>query len=210
MILYIALTLTGTDTSLDLIFNDIEIRTDTGFGWSLIIVWIVNAFLSIPLFMMIVQRARQILDYVLTFHFFHLVFVWHLSNHFPTSISWWILQITNIVIMTFGGEWACMHREMKPIMITNKNKTKEPNHASSSTLNKPEDEQNLIKKKRKISDAEEKVNQVEDQGALLAAVGKAKKALMLTSKSKRTTRKYDMIPLNDMEEEDKDSVHDNV
>ncbi|KAI9357148.1 integral membrane protein S linking to the trans Golgi network-domain-containing protein [Pilaira anomala] len=208
VILYIALTLTGTDVSLDLIFNDKEIRTDTGFGWSLIIVWVVNACLSIPILMLIVQRAKQILDYVLTFHFFHLLYVWKISRHFPTSTSWWILQVVNIVIMTFGGEWACMHREMKPIMITsgskNKNVTTQSSASSSSnTVNIPEDEEGLLSKKlkRKASDVAPKEAE-DDQGALLAAVGKAKKALMSTSgRSKRTTRKYDVIPMKDMDQE---------
>ncbi|KAI8647279.1 protein SYS1, partial [Parasitella parasitica] len=118
IILFIALTLEGSSVSLDLIFNYKEIRTDTGFGWSLIIVWLVNACLSIPILTFIVQRARQILDYVLTFHFFHLLFVWYISQQFPKGISWWLLQLFNTAIMTFGGEWACMHREMKPIMIS--------------------------------------------------------------------------------------------
>ncbi|GAA5812589.1 hypothetical protein MFLAVUS_006046 [Mucor flavus] len=206
IILYIALTLTGTDASLDLIFSDKEIRTDTGFGWSLIIVWVVNACLSIPILMLIVQRAKQILDYVLTFHFFHLICVWKISHHFPTGTSWWVLQVVNIVIMTFGGEWACMHREMKPIMIKSgvKNKNKDINLASSSSSNTvAEDEEGLLNKKskRKASDAAPKEVE-DDQGALLAAVGKAKKALMSTSgRSKRTTRKYDIIPMKDMDQD---------
>ncbi|KAI9272263.1 integral membrane protein S linking to the trans Golgi network-domain-containing protein [Helicostylum pulchrum] len=207
IILYIALTLTGTDASLDLIFSDKEIRTDTGFGWSLIIVWVVNACLSIPILMLIVQRAKQILDYVLTFHFFHLICVWKISHHFPTGTSWWVLQVVNIVIMTFGGEWACMHREMKPIMIKSgvKNKNKDVNLASSSSSSNtvPEDEEGLLNKKskRKASDAAPKEVE-DDQGALLAAVGKAKKALMSTSgRSKRNTRKYDVIPMKDMDQD---------
>lgn len=219
MILFIALTLTGTDLSLDLIFSDKEIRTDTGFGWSLIIVQIVNAFLTTPILMVIVQRARQILDYVLTFHFFHLLCVWYISGHFPTNISWWILQVVNIAIMTFGGEWACMHREMKPIMITSGGKKKDDansrgstmqsnnsNNGSSSTNTQPEDEQSLmgnkVKQKRKTSDAEAK-GDLDDEGALLAAVGKAKKALLAGKSSKRNaSKKYEVIPMKDMDYDD--------
>jgi hypothetical protein len=160
--------------------------------------------------MLIVQRAKQILDYVLTFHFFHLMCVWHISNHFPKGMSWWILQLVNIAIMTFGGEWACMHREMKPIMITsgNKNKTKNNTSGSSSSNTGGEDEQNLLgnKQKRKSSDAKAE-GEINDQGALLAAVSKAKKALMAGGKSKRTTKKYDVIPMKDLDNDDNDSIH---
>lgn len=219
MLLYITLTLTGTDISLDLIFRDKEIRTDTGFGWSLIIVWLVNACLSIPILMLIVQRAKQILDFVLTFHFFHLLCVWKISHRFPTSTSWWLLQLVNIIIMTFGGEWACMHREMKPIMITSgsKRKNKETtNSSSSNNVSVPEDEEGLLgksnntsKAKRKASDAALKEDSdmgVDDQGALLAAVSKAKKALMSTAgRSKRGTKKYDVIPMKDIENDNNNS-----
>ncbi|KAG2194876.1 hypothetical protein INT47_002670 [Mucor saturninus] len=217
VLLYIALTLTGTDISLDLIFSDKEIRTDTGFGWSLIIVWLVNACLSIPILMLIVQRAKQILDFVLTFHFFHILCVWKLSHHFPTGSSWWILQLANVVIMTFGGEWACMHREMKPIMIkSGLNRKKETTDTSSSnTAVLPEDEEGLLgntennnKFKRKVSDVGPKEDSsiVDDQGALLAAVSKAKKALMSTAgRSKRTTKKYDIIPMKDMDNDNANS-----
>lgn len=231
MILYIALTLTGTELSLDLIFNDKEIRTDTGFGWSLIIVWMVNACLSIPILMYIVQRAKQILDYVLTFHFFHLLCVWRVSQHFPTGTAWWILQVVNVAIMTFGGEWACMHREMKPIMISSGTKkdskkggnTNSSGGGSSSTSNilQAEDEEELIRKnnkqpqqKRKTSDAAvhteedfEEEAKLDDQGSLLAAVGKAKKALMSgSSRSKqRSSKKYDLIPMKDIDNNNDDN-----
>ncbi|KAK4514665.1 uncharacterized protein ATC70_002266 [Mucor velutinosus] len=227
VILLIALTLNGSSASLDLIFNYKEIRTDTGFGWSLIIVWLVNACLSIPILMVIVQRARQILDYVLTFHFFHLLFVWYVSQHFPSSISWWLLQLVNVVIMTFGGEWACMHREMKPIMIssgnkkstTNSNQSKQPQQQQQQQQAE-EEEEGLIsqqrgsssKLKRKSSDAEPKEDlDMTDEGALLAAVGKAKKALLLSAgRSKRNGKqKYDQIPMKDMDNEDNNSTSSN-
>ncbi|GAN02611.1 conserved hypothetical protein [Mucor ambiguus] len=227
IVLFIALTLNGSSASLDLIFNYKEIRTDTGFGWSLIIVWLVNACLSIPILMVIVQRARQILDYVLTFHFFHLLFVWYVSQRFPSSIAWWLLQLVNVIIMTFGGEWACMHREMKPIMITSGSKKSTSNSSQSKQpmqqqqqqqAVEEEEEEGLIsqqrgssssKLKRKSSDAEPKEGQdLTDEGALLAAVGKAKKALMLSAgRSKRNGKqKYDQIPMKDMDSEDNNSI----
>ncbi|CAO3653355.1 unnamed protein product [Mucor fragilis] len=230
IVLFIALTLNGSSASLDLIFNYKEIRTDTGFGWSLIIVWLVNACLSIPILMVIVQRARQILDYVLTFHLFHLLFVWYVSERFPSSISWWLLQLVNVAIMTFGGEWACMHREMKPIMIssgskkssTNSKQAKQPAQQPQPQPQQQaeEEEEGLIsqqrgsssKLKRKSSDAEPKEGQdMTDEGALLAAVGKAKKALMLSAgRSKRNGKqKYDQIPMKDMDSEDNNSTSSN-
>ncbi|KAI8377157.1 integral membrane protein S linking to the trans Golgi network-domain-containing protein [Choanephora cucurbitarum] len=175
-----------------------KIRTDTGFGWSLIIVWMVNAFLCIPILMWIVQRAKLILDFVLTFHFFHMLLAWKTIGHFPTGMPWWILQIVTIAIMTFGGEWACMHREMKPIMISQKPTREQQASSSSSTAD------GSFRNKRKVSDVSQKKETsetIEDQGPLLAAVGKAKKVLLPTSnRTKRHGKqKYDQIPLNDLD-----------
>ncbi|KAI8989323.1 integral membrane protein S linking to the trans Golgi network-domain-containing protein [Pilobolus umbonatus] len=107
-----------------------QIRVDTSYGWTLIIVWIATAICSIFLLLFIVQRARQILDYVLTFHLFHLLFVWNSNRHFPTGFTWWILQLINILIMTFGGEWACMNREMRPIKVKGSNDTTNTNNSA--------------------------------------------------------------------------------
>ncbi|PHZ08285.1 uncharacterized protein RHIMIDRAFT_184505, partial [Rhizopus microsporus ATCC 52813] len=155
IILLAATILTGTELSLDLIFVDTEIRADTGFGWTVLIVWMVSACASIPLLVLIVQRAKQILDFVLTFHFFHLIFVWKVSHHFPISFTWWVLQVVDILIMTLGGEWACMHREMKPIMIhSNNSNTRQQASGSTSIMidDHNDDSAEIGKKKRKTSD----------------------------------------------------------
>lgn len=112
-----------------------------------------------------------------------------------------------------------MHREMKPIMITSGGKKKDDtnsrgstmqsnnsNNGSSSTNTQPEDEQSLmgnkVKQKRKTSDAEAK-GDLDDEGALLAAVGKAKKALLAGKSSKRNaSKKYEVIPMKDMDYDD--------
>ncbi|KAI9472374.1 MAG: integral membrane protein S linking to the trans Golgi network-domain-containing protein [Benjaminiella poitrasii] len=178
LILFIALTFSGADLTLDLLFDASQIRTDTGFGWSLIVVWLLNSLMSIVILTFIVQRAKLILDYVLTFHFWHLVGCWCLTK-FPTQGTWWLLQLVTVAVMTFGGEWACMHREMKPIMISTTNRQDE---ASSSNN----------RSKRKSSD----VATQKQEGALMSVVDKAKKALF----SQKQSARYDQIPLNDMEE----------
>ncbi|KAI9490201.1 integral membrane protein S linking to the trans Golgi network-domain-containing protein, partial [Zychaea mexicana] len=115
LLLLIALALTGGELSLDAILDDSEIRTDTVFGWTLALVWLVNAAINISVLVFLVQRAKLVLDFVLTLHFIHTVFVWIHTGHFPTCGPWWVLQIMNAILMTLGGEWACMRREMEPI-----------------------------------------------------------------------------------------------
>ncbi|OAD70628.1 hypothetical protein PHYBLDRAFT_94293, partial [Phycomyces blakesleeanus NRRL 1555(-)] len=120
--LIIALALTGSEITLDAILSDQEIRMDAVSGWTLALVWFLHAFLAIPLLVLIVQRAKLILDFVLTMHGIHLVAVWIYRKQLPTGGVWWLLQLVHALIMTLGGEWACMRREMEPIMMTAKPK----------------------------------------------------------------------------------------
>lgn len=116
--------LTGDELSLDAILNDNEIRTDTVFGWTLALVWVVNAAISIPVLVFLIQRAKLVLDFVATLHGIHMVLIWSHTGHFPTCGAWWVLQVVSIIGMTLGGEWACMQREMEPILVTSGNKNK--------------------------------------------------------------------------------------
>lgn len=151
--------------------------------------------------MFIVQRAKQILDFVATFHLFHLLFVWRNSYHFPTNVAWWILQITDIAIMTFGGEWACMHREMKPILISSGLKSNNRQNASTSNQTEQiEDQEEHWNKHKKRETLETKG----DQGALSAAVDKAKRAILSGTgtggKTKRGGKhKYEQISMADLD-----------
>ncbi|KAI9008916.1 integral membrane protein S linking to the trans Golgi network-domain-containing protein [Phycomyces nitens] len=117
--------------TLDAILSDEEIRMDAVSGWTLALVWFLHAFLAIPLLVLIIQRAKLILDFVLTMHGIHLVAVWIYRKQIPTGGVWWALQVIHALIMTLGGEWACMRREMEPIMMTAK--PKKPQTSSSST-----------------------------------------------------------------------------
>ncbi|KAI7884871.1 hypothetical protein K492DRAFT_234444 [Lichtheimia hyalospora FSU 10163] len=206
ILLLLALALTGDELSLDAILNDNEIRTDTVFGWTLALVWIVNAAISIPVLVFLIQRAKLVLDFVATLHGIHMVLIWSHTGHFPTCGAWWVLQVVSIIAMTLGGEWACMQREMEPILVTGGNKNKatrnrdsDNNHPSSSTApvassssssNMIETEQedwvhlsSSSKKKRKTSDAasaisDDEQDQQQQQAPFTRAVGKARQALV--------------------------------
>ncbi|KAI9304421.1 integral membrane protein S linking to the trans Golgi network-domain-containing protein [Cunninghamella echinulata] len=176
---------------------------DNVFGWTLGLVWIVNAMVDVILILLIVQRAKQVLDFVLTLHGGHVLACWLFVGKFPTNLSWWFVQVLAILIMTLGGEWACMKYEMKPILIQsslkgeNKNKNmqlldnddSDDNDLPSSSTNNGND--NISRKKRKQSDVKE------EEGPLTAVVGIAKQAVMEKMKLKKT-KDYDLIPLNNI------------
>ncbi|KAG9305447.1 hypothetical protein G9A89_021165 [Geosiphon pyriformis] len=118
IIILFTLLITGNDISLDHLLNYREFRGDTVFGWTLAFAWIANSVVGIYLLLRVVERAKQVLDFTLTLHFFHLLITSYYSGHIPTTIIWWAINIINCCIMIFGGELYCMRKEMEPIMLT--------------------------------------------------------------------------------------------
>ncbi|KAG5438346.1 hypothetical protein PCANB_002834 [Pneumocystis canis] len=79
--------------------------------------------MTLVLFVLIVAGKPISLDYIFDFRkislnnseFFASGFIWDISSHFPSSTSWWIVQIISCISICLGGEWMCMQRELKPI-----------------------------------------------------------------------------------------------
>jgi len=67
-----------------------------------------------------VQRAKPCLDFSVTTHLIHLVLSWLYNGHFPTTFSWWILNVICASIMCVGGEFLCLKTEMKAIPLLQK------------------------------------------------------------------------------------------
>ncbi|CAO3636685.1 unnamed protein product [Cunninghamella blakesleeana] len=200
LLLWIAFGLTGVPITLDALFQVNIFTMDNVFGWTLGLVWLMNAIANVILILIIVQRARQVLDFVLTLHGGHILACWVYIGKFPTNLSWWFIQILSILIMTLGGEWACMKYEMKPILIqsslrggnknTNtqlfENENIDDNDLPSSSAINGND--NNSRKKRKQSDTKE-------EGPLTTAVGIAKQVVIEKMKSKKT-KDYDIISMD--------------
>uniref|UniRef100_A0A0N5ACD3 Protein SYS1 homolog n=1 Tax=Syphacia muris TaxID=451379 RepID=A0A0N5ACD3_9BILA len=66
----------------------------------------------------VIQRSRQCLDFVCTFHLFHLAFVVIYNGAFPLKILWWILQVLGIFICTVTGEHLCKKYESQEIQLS--------------------------------------------------------------------------------------------
>lgn len=62
-----------------------------------------------------VSRSKLVPDFALTIHFLHLVATTLYTHSLPSNLLWWGLQFSSAAMMTFGGMWACQHRELKPI-----------------------------------------------------------------------------------------------
>lgn len=65
--------------------------------------------------MLIVKRSKLVLDFTATLHIVHVILVSVYSRQVPTSAYWWLIEFSNVAIMVFAGEFACMQRELEPI-----------------------------------------------------------------------------------------------
>ncbi|CAI2173062.1 7352_t:CDS:2, partial [Funneliformis geosporum] len=106
-----------TDITLDHLLDYREFRADTVLGWTIGFAWIANSIVGIYLLVRLIQRARLVLDFSITLHFFHLLITTYYSGHVPTTFVWWALNATTCCIMIFGGEIYCMRKEMEPIPL---------------------------------------------------------------------------------------------
>ncbi|KAI8079815.1 integral membrane protein S linking to the trans Golgi network-domain-containing protein [Halteromyces radiatus] len=213
LLLWITLSLSGMPMTLDALFQTTTLQTDNVFGWTLGLVVMVNAVATIPVVVVIVQRARQVLDFVLTLHGIHVFGCWIHSHRFPSTLAWWLVQLVAVIVMTLGGEWACMRYEMKPILLSNdmKNSSKKEIDMDISLetieeetdIDDPSSSRTQKKGKRKQSDAE-KDHQREDEhqeGPLTAAVEKARQVFLdksqgWISSSSKNAKDYEIIPMN--------------
>ncbi|KAE9553365.1 hypothetical protein FO519_003428 [Halicephalobus sp. NKZ332] len=66
----------------------------------------------------IVQRAKQCLDFSITLHVIHVIAVTLYNSQFPTSFTWWILQVVSCAIYSVLGEYLCMQKESLEIPLS--------------------------------------------------------------------------------------------
>ena len=65
----------------------------------------------------IVQRTKLCLDFSTTAHLLHFFACWMYNSTWPTSPSWWILQLSCVAITCVIGEFLCLRSEMKAIPL---------------------------------------------------------------------------------------------
>ena len=65
-----------------------------------------------------VQRSKQCTDFAFTVHFLHFLICWIYNRQFPHTVSWWLVNIVCIALMTVLGEFLCMRTELKAIPVS--------------------------------------------------------------------------------------------
>lgn len=62
---------------------------------------------------------KQIIFSSCTFYGIHLLFCWVYNGSFPTTFSWWALNIASAAITCVAGEFLCLRTELQAIPLSN-------------------------------------------------------------------------------------------
>lgn len=65
----------------------------------------------------VIERAKKCLDFSATLYIIHL-FICIIYGGWPVSLTWWVVNLTGLAVMSLVGEWLCIKRELKEIPLT--------------------------------------------------------------------------------------------
>lgn len=83
----------------------------------IILAFVFNALFGAVLLWVIVRRTKLCLDFSFTWHFIHLIICWIYSSSFPSSFTWWLLNIVCATLMCITGEFLCIKSELQEIPV---------------------------------------------------------------------------------------------
>lgn len=90
--------------------------TDSG-GRSVILSFVLNAFIGALILRFVVGRTKLCLDFTCTYHFIHLTICWIYNGAFPSMFSWWLLNAVCATLMCVFGEFLCLKIELAEIPV---------------------------------------------------------------------------------------------
>lgn len=64
----------------------------------------------------VIERAKKCLDFSATLYIIH-IFICIVYGGWPSSTTWWIVNITGFAVMALFGEYLCIKRELREIPI---------------------------------------------------------------------------------------------
>ncbi|KOB68220.1 SCF apoptosis response protein [Operophtera brumata] len=97
--------LTDSTRTLDHIFEYHEIHVRDSEGRAVIFAFMLNAVIGAVA--------------ICTFHCIHLLACWMYNGTFPTTFSWWVLNIACAAVTCVAGEFLCLRTELQAIPLSN-------------------------------------------------------------------------------------------
>ncbi|EEC70997.1 hypothetical protein OsI_02668 [Oryza sativa Indica Group] len=96
-------------------FATLTPRTTT--GWCVIAAFLLAAAAGAAFMLYVIERAKKCLDFAATLYIIHL-FICIVYGGWPASVTWWVVNIAGLAIMSLLGEYLCIRRELKEIPIS--------------------------------------------------------------------------------------------
>ncbi|KAL5729333.1 hypothetical protein ACHQM5_002304 [Ranunculus cassubicifolius] len=100
--------------SLVYFFDFSALTTSTGTGWCVIASFLLTALAGSGYVFYLIERAKKCLDFSATLYMIHL-FICIVYGGWPSSITWWVVNVSCLALMALLGEWLCIKRELREI-----------------------------------------------------------------------------------------------
>nr|XP_018625679.1 protein SYS1 homolog isoform X2 [Nicotiana tomentosiformis] len=103
--------------SLVYFFDYAAVTASTVTGWCVIASFLLSSLAGAGILFYLIERAKKCLDFSATLYIVHL-FICIVYGGWPSSITWWIVNVTGLAVMALLGEYLCINRELREIPIT--------------------------------------------------------------------------------------------
>ncbi|KAJ8539277.1 hypothetical protein K7X08_013529 [Anisodus acutangulus] len=103
--------------SLVYFFDYATVTASTVTGWCVIASFLISSLAGAGILLYLIERAKKCLDFSATLYIIHL-FICIVYGGWPSSITWWIVNVTGLAVMALLGEYLCIKRELREITIT--------------------------------------------------------------------------------------------
>ncbi|KAJ9065712.1 hypothetical protein DSO57_1016799 [Entomophthora muscae] len=115
--------------SLEPIFNYNLLNFDSKASFLYITVYLIHTIPSMLALVYIVERAKLCYDFVITYHFWHIIASMLYCKSILISIPAIVLYFVTTLITILGGEYLCMNRELTPIILSGGNNANSAEYA---------------------------------------------------------------------------------
>ncbi|KAM1714505.1 hypothetical protein ACFX11_025360 [Malus domestica] len=103
--------------SLVYFFDYATLTISTVTGWCVIGSYLLSALAGAGYLLLLIERAKKCLDFSATLYIVHL-FICIAYGGWPSSMTWWVVNVTGVAVMALLGEYLCIRRELREIPIT--------------------------------------------------------------------------------------------
>jgi hypothetical protein len=88
----------------------------SNYGYTTLLAIFFTNLMMIAAYVVIIDKAKKILDYVLTNFFIHLI-ITTLNSHFPFNPIWWIVNGVFLTIVTLISEFIALKLDQRDIKL---------------------------------------------------------------------------------------------